>query len=279
MPLNRIQRDALGAIAKNRTADRCVADSMPLNVNAARFSIDLDLFHDAEEAVQASAAADVAMLESAGFNIRWLRRLPLIQSVTIARGEEETKLEWVADSDYRFFPCVPDDVFGYTLHPVDLALNKVSAAAGRREIRDLVDCVTIHESILPLGSLIWASVEKTPGYTPEGLVDQIRRNLNHPRAEWSELDLVGEIGPEVIIPKLRGALDEAEEFVMQMPTAKAGLLFLENDRVVHPDPRRLDAYQTHAGSRRGHWPSSAEIGAAMLGWYKKPVAGDDANGD
>jgi hypothetical protein len=36
-----------------------------------------------------------------------------------------------------------DETFGYVLHPVDLALNKVMAAAGRREVRDLVDCPRI----------------------------------------------------------------------------------------------------------------------------------------
>jgi hypothetical protein len=36
---------------------------------------------------------------------------------------------------------VRDDVFGYMLHPVDLAANKIMAAAGRREPRDIVDAV------------------------------------------------------------------------------------------------------------------------------------------
>jgi hypothetical protein len=34
----------------------------------------------------------------------------------------------VADSDYRFFPTMADETFGYVLHPVDLAINKVMAA-------------------------------------------------------------------------------------------------------------------------------------------------------
>ena len=63
-----------------------------------------------------------------------------------------TKLEWVVDSDFRFFPALPDELFGYVLHPVDLATNKVMAAAGRREPRDVVDLVMIHEQVLPLGS-------------------------------------------------------------------------------------------------------------------------------
>ena len=61
------------------------------------------------------------------------------------------------------------------------------AAAGRRELRDLVDLLTVHETILPLGAVVWAAVEKSPGFTPEGLIAEIRRNLNYPRAEWQKL--------------------------------------------------------------------------------------------
>ena len=55
-----------------------------------------------------------------------------------------------------------------------------------------------------------------------------------------------------------------------MPTEKAGLLFLKDDHVAQPDPGRLDEYRTHAGQRRGQWPTSAEISAAMLERYQKP---------
>ena len=70
-------------------------------------------------------------------------------------------------------------MFGYVLHPVDLAMNKVMAAAGRRELRDIVDLVMIHETILPLGAAVWAAVEKSPGFTPEGLITEIWRNSNY----------------------------------------------------------------------------------------------------
>ena len=61
------------------------------------------------------------------------------------------------------------------------------AAAGRREVRDVVDLVTVHERILPLGAVIWAAVEKAPGFTPEGLIAEIRRNANYPLSEWPKL--------------------------------------------------------------------------------------------
>jgi hypothetical protein len=54
---------------------------------------------------------------------------------------------------FRFFPTVQDEVFGYVLHPIDLAMNKLMAAVGRRAVRDLVDLVTIHETILPIGAV------------------------------------------------------------------------------------------------------------------------------
>jgi hypothetical protein len=79
----------------------------------------------------------------------------------------------VVDSDYRFFPVVRDDMFGHVLHPVDLAMNKLMAAAGRRELRDLV---TVHETILPSGAVVWAALDKSPGFTPEGLIEEIRRD-------------------------------------------------------------------------------------------------------
>jgi hypothetical protein len=156
------------------------------------------------------------------------------------------------------------------LHPLDLAMNKVMAATGRRELRDLVDVVTIQESILPLGAVIWAAVEKAPGFTPEGLIAEIRRNSRYPPAEWRELESAEPLDPQVVMTRVRAALDEAEAFVMRMPTDKLGLLFIRDGRVVQPDPERLETYQTHAGMRRGHWPTSGEISTAMMERYRPP---------
>lgn len=201
--------------------------------------------------------------------VAWLRQLPLMYTAEVTQGAASTRLEWVADSDYRFFPTVQDETFGYVLHPVDLAMNKVMAAAGRRELRDIVDLVTVHETILPLGAVIWAAVEKSPGLTPEGLIAEIRRNANYPAADWRALQSSEPLDPKDITARLRAALDEAEAFIARMPTDKIGLLFLEAGEVVQPDPDRLDDYQTHAGQRRGQWPGSPEISSAMFERYNK----------
>jgi hypothetical protein len=135
--------------------------------------------------------------------------------------------------------------------------------------------VTIHETILPLGAVVWAAVEKSPGYTPEGLIAEIRRNSNYPAAEWRAIISAEPLDPATVITKLRAALEDAEAFVSRMPTDKLGLLFLEGGKVVQPDPDRLDDYQTHAGRNRGHWPSSPEISAAMLEHYNKKASGHE----
>jgi hypothetical protein len=80
------------------------------------------------------------------------------------RGGETTKLDWVVDSDFRFFPTVRDE--------------------GRREPRDVVDLLTVHERILPLGAAVWASVGKTLGFTPEGVINEIRRTARYTDADF-----------------------------------------------------------------------------------------------
>ena len=56
---------------------------------------------------------------------------------TVSRRDETMQLEWVTDAAFRFFSTQPDELFGYVLHPVDLATNKASSAADRRVPRDI----------------------------------------------------------------------------------------------------------------------------------------------
>jgi len=270
VPLTKIQSDILRLLASHRDPESYVAGSTPLNRDAPRYSGDIDVFHDREERVEQAAEQDAAVLQEHGYVLRWLRRDPLVFSVLASRVGNTTKLEWVADSDFRFFPTIPDEMFGYVLHPVDLAANKVGAAFGRREPRDVVDLATVHERVLPLGAVIWAAVEKSPGFTPEGIINEIRRTARYTEADFRRIVSDRPIDPAATMIRLREILSEAEAFVTLMPTDKVGLLFLKDGRVVQPDPARLQDYQTHAGQRRGQWPSSLEISAAMFERYQSP---------
>jgi len=174
----------------------------------------------------------------------------------------------VADSDFRFFPTIRDEMFGYVLHPVDLATNKVAAAYGRREPRDIVDLLTIHERILPVGAAVWASAGKALGLTPEGIIHEIRRMAQYRAEDFKRVASDPPVDADSTMARLREVLEEAEAFVVRMPTDKVGLLFLKEGSVAQPNPDHLQDYQTHEGKRRGQWPSSVEISAAMLERYK-----------
>lgn len=268
MPLSKIQGEILRLLAGHRDPESYVAGSTPLNIDAPRFSGHIDIFHDREERVLQAAERDAAFLREQGYTLQWLRRDPAIYTLLARLAGETTKLEWVVDSDFRFFPTVRDETFGYVLHPVDLSTNKVAAAYGRREPRDVVDLVTIHERILPLGAVVWASVGRTLGFTPEGVINEIRRTARYTEADFRRVASDPPVDPHATMTRLREILDGAEAFVASMPTDKAGLVFLKHGHVVQPDPARLSEYREHAGQRRGQWPTSVEISSAMVERYK-----------
>lgn len=269
MPLSKIQTEILRLLAVHRDPESYVAGSTPLTRYTARYSNDIDVFHDREERVAHAAQDDTALLEESGYTVEWQRRDPQIHTAIVRRAAESMKLEWVADSDFRFFPTIRDETFGYILHPVDLATNKVAAAYGRREPRDIVDLLAIHEEILPMGAAVWASAGKALGFTPEGIINEIRRMARYRAEDFLMVSSDPPVHPAATMRRLREILEEAETFVLRMPTDKVGLLFLKGGQVLQPDPDRLDEYQTHAGYKRGQWPSSAEITAAMLERYRR----------
>jgi hypothetical protein len=241
-----------------------VAGASALNRRAPRFSSDIDIFHDREEMVAQAAEMDFALLAELGYTATWLRREPGLHAASVFRDGDATRLEWVRDSDFRFFPALPDTLFGYRLHVADLATNKALAAAGRREPRDVLDLLYVHEKHLPLGAVIWAAVAKDPGYSPESLIAEIGRNARYRADDFADLHTAEPIDAAQISKAFRAALEEAKAFVLAMPAGREGLIFLEDGRPVQPDPNKIDGLVAHEGSRRGFWPSSPHIGSAMI---------------
>ena len=263
MPLSELQREVLLLLAAHRTLESHVAGAAALNQDGPRFSADIDIFHDREEAVALASEADTALLAEHGFGIQWLRREPGIHAALVLRRDDSTRLEWVRGSDFRFFPALKDDLFGYRLHVADLAANKALAAAGRREPRDVLDLLYIHEKHLPPGAVIWAAVAKDLGYSPESLITEIRRNARYLADDYADLNTIEPIDAAAVARHLREVLREADMFVRAMPIGKEGLLFLKDGEPVRPNPETLTSYTEHAGRRGGYWPSSPEIGGIM----------------
>jgi hypothetical protein len=271
VPLSKLQSHLLRLLASQRSPDSYVAGAIALNRDGPRFSGDIDIFQDGDERLVAIAETDAAIITSAGLHVTWLPNRGGGKRAALVDGlGEKTQLEWVADSDFRFFPAQPDELFGYVLHPTDLATNKASAAAARRVPRDIVDLVTIHEGILPLGAVITAAVGRFPGMTPEEMLSEIRRHSTFTADEFQALATEKPLDIKQTHKQIKAMLDDAEAFIRRLPSDAVGVLFLKDGHVVQPDPDRLDDYMTHAGARRGHWPSSSQIGTAMLERYDKP---------
>ena len=243
-----------------------------MNRESGRYSDDIDIFNDVLERVELAALMDAEALTASGLTVIWIRRGPGFFSATVADGGDTTKVEWVHDSDFRFYPAVPDDVFGYMLHPVDLAVNKVAAAADRSVARDMIDLLTVHDRVLALGTAVLAAVGRAVGWTPEGMLAEIRRHVSSiSREDYAQLATSAPFDIDAAVVRLRAIIGEADVFVRRMPPGCEGMLFLLDGHPVQPDPAHLDRYRRHAGKRRGHWPSSSDIGSAMLERYIKPT--------
>lgn len=65
MPLTNIQTEILRLLASQRNPESYVAGATPLNAAAFRYSEDIDIFHDREERVAASALDDERLLTAA----------------------------------------------------------------------------------------------------------------------------------------------------------------------------------------------------------------------
>lgn len=268
MPLTRLQSRLLGCLAAHRSPESYVAGGIAINRDGPRISADIDIFQDDEQSLHAIAETDGAILGAAGFDVTWSPGPGGGKRRALVGGDgEQTYLEWVADSDFRFFPAQPDDLFGYVLHPADLATNKAAASADRRVARDIVDLLTIHDRILPLGAVLTAAVGRFPGMTPEEMLADIRRHATFTADEFGALAVEAPLDMRDLQKRIRAMLDEAEAFIGQVPSEAVGVLFLDGDRPVRPDTADLGRYARHGGSRRGHWPSSSEIGTAMLERY------------
>jgi len=151
-------------------------------------------------------------------------------------------------------PVVKDDALGFVLHPVDLAVNKVLALAGRDEPRDLLDTLYQHREVLALGALCWAACGKDPGFTPLSLLELLRRRGRIRPEDLARLQLVGEIDlPELKTAWLE-ALDSVASFVESRPPDEIGCLYYSASRETFVDPREAPDAVPHFGRPGGVIP-------------------------
>jgi len=265
VPLTELQAQILALLAQTRAPDSYLAGGAALHfaANSARYSNDLDFFHDSAERVATAFGEDAKLLEEADYTLHVEISQPGFVRATVASGERATRIDWAHDSAWRFMPPVRDPLGGYLLHEIDLAINKTLALAGRDEPRDFVDILFVHERILELGALTWAAVGKDPGFTPLSLLELLKRRGRHRAQDVERLHLA--VPFDLIASKQiwLAALEGAESFAHARPPDEAGCLYYSAERGAFAVPRpgielEDQGLVVHFGTPGGVLPRAAD---------------------
>ena len=134
MPLTDFRRAILALLAETRTPDSYLAGGAALHFSprSIRYSNDLDFFHDSAERVASAFAEDSSRLGSAGYEVEVVLSQPGFIRAVVRRDQHATRIDWAHDSAWRFMPPVRDELGGFVLHDVDLAVNNSSSCRARR---------------------------------------------------------------------------------------------------------------------------------------------------
>jgi hypothetical protein len=223
----------------------------------------VDLFHDTAEALAKTFEADQNELARHGLDLHVVRERPAFVEAEVRRGADVVLLQWVQDSAYRFFPLVRDETFGLTLHPFDLATNKVLALVGRVEVRDWIDTLASSEALQHLGYLAWAACGKDPGFNPTSILEHAARSARYSAEEVAALEFDGP-PPDAgaLARRWRALLEEAHRIVATLPAEEAGRCVLDaGGQLYGADASRLSEdlahgrVRFHPGSIRGALPT------------------------
>jgi hypothetical protein len=274
MALTEPQRRICRLLAANRIAsgESYVAGGVALNelTGASRLSRDIDLFHDTDEALEVSWQADRALLAANGYAVRVARQRIGLVEAEVDDGTDRLRLEWARDSAFRFFPLQEHEDLGLTLHPFDLATNKVLALVGRVEVRDWVDVMASEERVQPLGYLAWAAAGKDPGFGPGAILETAARTARYSAEEVGQLEFVGEPPDAADLGReWHRMLEAARETIALLPPEQAGTCVLDRGGgLVRAVPHELTAVlaarrvRFHRGSIRGALPRPVDADLA-----------------
>ena len=258
MPLTPYQEAIARLLSASRTFDSYLAGGAAIHLepHTTRYSNDLDYFHDSVERVAEAFVEDERRLRDAGHGVGVEMRMPGYVRATVSRGDASTKVEWAHDSAWRFLPTIHNDIVGYVLHPIDLAINKLLALVGRDEPRDFLDILDLHVRTLPIGALCWAAAWKDPGFTPFSLLEILRRRGKYHQEDFARLRLTGPVDLPALKARWLDALSEADAFVRSRPPEQVGCLYYSRSLAgfVAPGPAGPPDAVPHYGRPGGVLP-------------------------
>jgi len=227
MPLNSFQTQLVKLLASNRSETAYLAGGAAINLSpeSHRYSADLDYFHDSEKHVQEAFQKDLKLLESGKYEVEIVLQIPTMIRAVVSKDSDSVKIEWVHDTAWRFLPLVADAFTGFHMHPIDLAINKVLALAGRNEARDYLDVIMLDQELLSLGALCWAACGKDPGYSPQSLLEILKRKGPFRKEDFLNLQTKEDVDLVNLKTRWLHALERAQQFINDRPASEAGCLY------------------------------------------------------
>jgi hypothetical protein len=256
MPLTEFQTEVFRVLSVQRNPDSYAAGGIVIHrePTSVRYSRDIDIFHDTSESVISSSELDATALRKAGYAVEFSITEPTFHRATVLRDGQRVRLEWAADSAFRFFPIVPDQVLGYRLHDADVATNKVLAAAGRVKVRDFIDLMQIDRDYVSLGVAIWAATGKDEGFTPELIIDQLRRNCRINPDSMEGVKMVQPADPVALKKEWLECFTAAEALMETFPSDTLGCLYLDQQGRPARGKTFDRSWVPHHGCIKGAWP-------------------------
>jgi len=279
VPLDDLQKAVLKVLLTSRTPDSVFAGGSVLQRHAFRLSDDQDIFHPEDKDVSAIAANDMELLRAHGFTAKTERSFEGQHDAIV--GNEEmgfTKIQWVQAGSWTFFEPVPDLEYGWRLHMADLAVNKVLAAGGRKQVRDYVDLALIHNHIMPLWHALWAAPGKDESWSPGSLAEKIAMTSNFKQLDYDSVTSTIPLLASDIGGTIRQAIEEAREVFNILPKGTAGRLFIDGDGQIVRDPAVIvkgEGVTPLEVKRGGTWPSGPDIDHVLISRIAEKYGRDD----
>lgn len=256
MPLGEFEREVMRVIAGNRCEQSFVARASIIHQqpDSPRTSLDIDLFHDSEGVLATAWQQDMEVLKMGGYEVELELKTNTLIRGRVIKGGRETKVDWVVDSPFRFFPAEKDPELGWRINFWDGATNKILAHFNRHEFRDYFDILYLHEKNLHLGALAWAAAGKDPGLTPEFIIDWLKRSTRYGAEEVEQLKVSRKPDLKEMKQMFLRACEESEQLFSELPLEDLGCFYLSDDgRPVFPNTKasNFSALRRHFASPGG----------------------------
>lgn len=258
--LTPLQKKICFVLRNNRNEKSCIAGGSMLNFDTEKLSLDIDIFNSEKTVCEQSFENDIQTLKNNGFKVQ-IDATPNkngMGGATIFLGTESTKIQWVIEFAWRFFPTEYNDFVGYHLNSNDLIINKLICLADRKQPRDFADICLVIDKGIDLAGYFFGVAGKDPVYSVEFFFNVIRKNIVYSKEDFN-IVTENEIPKNYVenLQKFRLAMQRTKESMEYIPRNLQHVLFLdENQKVFLPTQQEFkeNRFIIHSGQLFGSIP-------------------------